>query len=77
MQVSRLGWPLVNEALIGLQEKDKFNRSEPADDDSVDLTVNVRESSTGTFSAATGGFVGTGAFVFVAAQPAIITSDIT
>jgi hypothetical protein len=31
-QVSRLGLPLVNEALIGLQDKDKFNRSKPAKD---------------------------------------------
>jgi hypothetical protein len=31
-QVSRLGLPLVNEALIGLQDKDKFNRSKPSND---------------------------------------------
>ncbi len=31
-QVSRLGNPLVNEAVIGLKDKDRFNRSEPADD---------------------------------------------
>jgi hypothetical protein len=32
VQVSRLGLPLVNEALIGLQDKDRYNRSQPADD---------------------------------------------
>jgi hypothetical protein len=32
VQVSRLGLPLVNEALIGLQDKDKFNRTHPKDD---------------------------------------------
>ena len=32
VQVSRLGLPLVNEALIGLQDKDLYNRSKPADD---------------------------------------------
>jgi hypothetical protein len=32
IQVSRLGLPLVNEALIGLQDKDKFNRTHPAFD---------------------------------------------
>ncbi len=32
VQVSRLGLPLVNEALIGLQDKDKYNRSAPRDD---------------------------------------------
>jgi Domain of unknown function (DUF4331) len=31
-QVSRLGHPLVNELVIGLPEKDKFNASEPQDD---------------------------------------------
>ncbi len=31
-QVSRLGWPLVNEAVIPLKDKDKYNRSEPAQD---------------------------------------------
>ena len=31
-QVSRLGLPLINEAVIGIQDKDKFNRSRPADD---------------------------------------------
>ena len=30
--VSRLGMPLVNEVVIGLPDKDKFNRSRPADD---------------------------------------------
>ncbi len=29
VQVSRLGMPLVNEVVIGLAEKDKFNASEP------------------------------------------------
>jgi hypothetical protein len=31
-QVSRLGFPLVNEAVIGLPDKDKFNSSQPKDD---------------------------------------------
>ena len=31
-QVSRLGAPLVNEVVIGLPDKDRFNHSEPADD---------------------------------------------
>lgn len=31
-QVSRLGMPLVNEVVIGLKDKDKFNGSKPADD---------------------------------------------
>jgi hypothetical protein len=31
-QVSRLGMPLVNEVVIGLKDKDKFNNSEPAQD---------------------------------------------
>jgi hypothetical protein len=32
VQVSRLGFPLVNEAVIGLQDKDKYNRTRPARD---------------------------------------------
>ena len=32
MQVSRLGLPLINEAVIGLQDKDKYNRTQPAND---------------------------------------------
>ena len=32
VQVSRLGMPLVNEIVIPLQDKDKFNRSEPVND---------------------------------------------
>jgi len=32
VQVSRLGMPLVNEVVIGLKDKDKFNASEPRDD---------------------------------------------
>jgi hypothetical protein len=32
VQVSRLGNPLVNEIVIGLKDKDKFNGSEPKDD---------------------------------------------
>jgi len=31
-QVSRLGMPLVNEVVIGLKDKDRFNASKPADD---------------------------------------------
>ncbi|MEJ7600665.1 MAG: DUF4331 domain-containing protein [Kofleriaceae bacterium] len=32
IQVSRLGWPLVNEVIIPLKDKDKYNRSEPHND---------------------------------------------
>jgi hypothetical protein len=32
VQVSRLGMPLVNEVVIGLKDKNKFNSSEPKDD---------------------------------------------
>jgi hypothetical protein len=32
VQVSRLGWPLVNEVVVPLKDKDKFNRSRPEDD---------------------------------------------
>ncbi len=32
VQVSRLGMPLVNEVVIGLKDKDKFNASKPAND---------------------------------------------
>jgi hypothetical protein len=32
VQVSRLGLPLVNEALIGYQDKDRYNRTKPKDD---------------------------------------------
>jgi hypothetical protein len=32
VQVSRLGMPLVNEAVIGLDDKDRFNASRPKDD---------------------------------------------
>ncbi|MEO8445672.1 MAG: DUF4331 domain-containing protein [Gammaproteobacteria bacterium] len=32
VQVSRLGNPLVNEVVIGLRDKDRFNASEPKDD---------------------------------------------
>ena len=31
-QVSRLGMPLVNEVVIGLKDKDRFNASKPKDD---------------------------------------------
>lgn len=31
-QVSRLGMPLVNEVVIGLKDKDRFNHSQPKDD---------------------------------------------
>lgn len=31
-QVSRLGMPLVNEVVIGLRDKDRFNSSKPSDD---------------------------------------------
>src|SRR6185369_4337811 len=32
VQVSRVGLPLINEAVIGLQDKDYWNRSKPSDD---------------------------------------------
>jgi hypothetical protein len=32
VQVSRLGWPLVNEVVVPLKDKDKFNRSRPEND---------------------------------------------
>jgi hypothetical protein len=32
LQVSRLGFPLVNEVIVGVPDKDKFNFSEPKDD---------------------------------------------
>jgi hypothetical protein len=32
VQVSRLGWPLINEVVIPLKDKDKFNRSRPQQD---------------------------------------------
>ncbi|HSK02459.1 MAG TPA: DUF4331 domain-containing protein [Kofleriaceae bacterium] len=32
IQVSRLAWPLVNEVIIPLRDKDKYNRSAPVDD---------------------------------------------
>jgi hypothetical protein len=32
VQVSRLGWPLVNEVIVPLQDKNKYNRSRPVDD---------------------------------------------
>jgi hypothetical protein len=32
VQVSRLGLPLINEAVIGLQDKDKYNRTRPKTD---------------------------------------------
>lgn len=32
IQVSRLGWPLVNEVIVPLKDKDKYNRSAPKDD---------------------------------------------
>jgi hypothetical protein len=33
VQVSRVGLPLVNETIIGLQDKDKYNRTHPRDDE--------------------------------------------
>lgn len=38
-QVSRLGMPLVNEVIIGLPDKDKFNASQPSDDGQFALYV--------------------------------------
>jgi len=32
VQVSRLGLPLINEAVVGLQDKDKYNRTHPKND---------------------------------------------
>ena len=37
-QLSRLGHPLVNEVVIGVPDKDKFNASQPADDGANFLT---------------------------------------
>jgi hypothetical protein len=63
VQVSRLGLPLINEAVIGLQDKDKFNRSHP----SKDLTnfgayflnpIIVRDAEFAQFYAATGPLAG-------------------
>jgi hypothetical protein len=31
-QISRVGLPLINEAVIGIQDKDKYNRTTPAND---------------------------------------------
>jgi hypothetical protein len=38
-QISRLGSPLVNEVVIGLPDKDRFNHSEPTDDAQFALYV--------------------------------------
>ncbi len=38
-QVSRLGSPLVNEVVIGLPDKDRFNHSEPVNDEQFALYV--------------------------------------
>jgi Domain of unknown function (DUF4331) len=38
-QVSRLGSPLVNEVVIGLKDKDRFNASQPRDDQQFALYV--------------------------------------
>ena len=46
-QVSRLGMPLVNEVVIGLKDKDKFNASEPKDD--VDPCRQIRTHKLGRF----------------------------
>jgi hypothetical protein len=35
VQVSRLGFPLVNEAVIGIQDKDKYNATHPSEDVSL------------------------------------------
>jgi hypothetical protein len=32
VQVSRLGFPLINEAVVGIQDKDKYNRTTPSTD---------------------------------------------
>lgn len=32
IQISRLGWPLINEVVIPLKDKDRFNHSRPVDD---------------------------------------------
>jgi hypothetical protein len=32
VQVSRLGLPLINEVMMGIQDKDKYNRTQPRDD---------------------------------------------
>src|SRR5438067_5730539 len=46
VQVSRLGMPLVNELVIGLKDKNKFNASEPKDDGQfLDYVTNQRLSA--------------------------------
>jgi len=61
VQVSRLGSPLVNEVVIGLRDKDKFNSSEPKDDvaNFADYVTNptLPELLEILFGAATGGAV--------------------
>jgi hypothetical protein len=57
VQVSRLGMPLVNEVVIGLKDKDRFNSSKPKDDaqfadyvtnPSLPALVEIAESLPGT-----------------------------
>jgi len=42
VQVSRLGMPLVNEVVIGLKDKNRFNASEPKDDGRLPTTSPIR-----------------------------------
>jgi hypothetical protein len=58
-QVSRLGLPLINEAVIGLQDKDGWNRKAPRDDAMVyaqyfDKPIIVRDAEAIGFYGATG-----------------------
>jgi Domain of unknown function (DUF4331) len=63
VQVSRLGSPLVNEVVIGLKDKNKFNNSEPKDDaqfadyvtnptlpELIDIVLSVENEATVDFS---------------------------
>ncbi len=66
VQVSRLGLPLINEAVIGLQDKDKFNRTHPKDDVAnfgayILNPVIVRDAEFAGFYAAGGPLNGCGA----------------
>lgn len=54
VQVSRLGWPLVNEVVVPLKDKDKYNRSRPENDlDSIGTYV-LNPSLPGLLSAVLG-----------------------
>jgi Domain of unknown function (DUF4331) len=68
VQVSRLGLPLINEAVIGLQDKDYWNRTTPSDDYNLFAAyflnpIVVRDAAAVGFYGASGalhGFAGSG-----------------